>query len=143
MITAEKNVVINRPVDEVFAYVSDIEKMDQWAAEMVEVKKTSDGPVGVGTTFTGVVKVLGRRMENEHEITEYEPNSKFGMRVISGPVTGEMGFSFDSVNHGTKVSMAVEAETGGFFKVAEPLVARQMNRQYETNLATLKDLLES
>jgi len=112
MITVEQNVVINRPVDEVFAYVSNVENMDQWAAEIVEVKKTSDGPVGAGTTFTGVVRVPGRWMENEHEINEHDPNSRFRMRIISGPVTGEMGMGFDSVNHGTKVSMAVEVETG-------------------------------
>lgn len=143
MFSVEQSVVINRPVGEVFAYVSDVERWDEWAAEIVEAKKTSEGPVGAGTTFSAVIKMLGRRMENEHEVTEYEPNSRFGIRVTSGPVSGEGGLSFESVNPGTKVTMAIEAETGGFFKLAEPLVARQANRQYETNLATMKDLLEA
>ena len=35
------------------------------------------------------------------------------------------------------------AEVGGFFKLAEPLVARVVRRQMETDMATLKDLLEA
>ena len=48
-----------------------------------------------------------------------------------------------SVDGGTKATFAFDAEIGGFFKMAEPLAARIMQRHYETNLATLKDLLEA
>jgi len=143
VIKIEQSAVINRSIEEVFAFVSEIEKWDQWAAELVEVKKTSEGPVGVGTTFTGVVSLLGRRMDNIHEVTEYEPNSKFGLKITSGPVRGGGGISLESVEGGTKLTFAMEVEPGGFFRVAEPLLARNVQRQYETNLATMKDLLEA
>jgi hypothetical protein len=41
------------------------------------------------------------------------------------------------------MTIALDAEPGGFFKLAEPLVARITQRQWETNLENLKDLLES
>jgi hypothetical protein len=39
--------------------------------------------------------------------------------------------------------MTSEAEVGGFFKLAEPIVGRMAKRQTEANLANLKDILES
>lgn len=143
MIRIEHSVVINRPIEEVFAFVTDIDKMSQWALELREAKKTSEGPVGVGTTFSGVVQLLGRRMENNHEVTEYEPNRKYSFKTTSGPVPMEAESTFESVAGGTRVTILAEAEPGGFFKLAEPIFARTAQRQYETNLATLKDLLEA
>lgn len=99
--------------------------------------------MGVGTTFSGVVQLLGRRMESAHEVTEYEPNSKLAFKVTSGPVPMKAETSFESVARGTKVTIHAEVEPGGFFRLAEPIFARTAQRQYETNLATLKDLLEA
>ena len=143
MIRAEQSVVINRPIDEVFRYVSNIESWAQWAAEMVEVKNISAGPVGRNTTFTAVVKFLGQRIENEHVVTEYKPGSRLAITVSSGTVRGKAVFSFKTVEGGTEVTEAMEAETGGVFKVADPIVTRMVQRQYAANLENLKDLLEA
>ncbi len=143
MIHVEHSVVINRPIEEVFSFVSDIEKMPQWAAEVVEAKQISEGAMGMGTTVKIAVKVLGRRAENTHKVTAYEPNSKFAFKTTSGPIQSEVTESVESVEDGTKFTIVAEAETGGFFKLAEPIVARTTQREWETNVATLKDLLEA
>ncbi len=143
MTKLEQSVVINRPTEEVFAFVADIEKMSQWMSELVEAKQTSEGPVGVGTTYMAVATPLGRRAESTQDVVEYEPNSKFAIKSTSGPVASKDEFTFESVAGGTKVTRVTEAELGGFFKLAEPLVARMLKRQFETNFANLKDILEA
>ncbi len=143
MTKLEESVVINRPTEEVFAFVADIENMSQWMSELVEAKQTSEGPVGVGTTVNAVANVLGRRAEGIQEVAEYEPNSKFAIKSASGPVASKDKFTFESVTDGTKVTRVTEAEMAGFFRLAEPLVVRMMRRQFETNFAHLKDLLEA
>ena len=85
MIKLEHSIVINRPVEEVYDFVTDVEKASQWRSGVVESKKISDEPA-VGATASEVMQFLGRRMETTYEITEYEPNRKFGFKVISGPV---------------------------------------------------------
>ena len=143
MITFEKTVVINRPLEEVFAFVAAGENWSQWAMELVETTKTSEGPLGVGTTYTHVAQMLGRRIENGYEVTEYEPNSKISMKSTSGPVPVEMSLTFEPVEGGARVVLNVQAEIAGLFKLAEPLVARIMGRQQDANFANLKDLLEA
>jgi uncharacterized protein YndB with AHSA1/START domain len=142
MLNIEKSAVINRPVEEVFAFVQP-DRWSQWATELVESRKTSEGPPGVGTTYTHVARMLGRRIENGYEVTEYEPNGKISMKSTSGPIPVELVLSVESVEGGTEFAMSVEAEVAGFFKLAEPLVGRVMNRQQDANLANLKDLLEA
>jgi len=143
MMKVEHSVVINRPIEEVFAFVSDIEKMTQWIGDAQEVKNISAGPLGVGTTFTIVGGFLGRRFELNQEVTEYEPNRKLGWKSTSGPVPSEFEGTFESVAGGTKFNFILVGEVGGFFKIAEPLLRRMLRRQYETNAANLKDLLEA
>ncbi len=143
MIREEFSVVINRPIEEVFAFTTDLEKMMQWVGELRESKKTSAGPVGMGMTFRHVVGLWGRRLEVNHKLTEYEPNRKFGFKSTSGPVPNEAEWTFESVTGGTKITVSIEAEPGGFFKIAVPLLRRMFRRQWQTNLANLKDLLEA
>jgi uncharacterized membrane protein len=143
MLKIDYSVVIDRPLAEVFAYVTEIENMPVWSSEVEKAWKTSEGPMGKGTTFSSVAKVLGRQIENTIEVTEYEPNSKWSLKPTSGPVSGEIEFHFEPAPSGTKFSVALDADAGGFFKLGEPLVNRMLQRQYETNGATLKDLLEA
>ncbi|MFQ5858939.1 MAG: SRPBCC family protein [Anaerolineae bacterium] len=142
MLRMEKSVVINRPVEEVFAAV-EFDRWSQWASELVETKKTSEGPPGVGTTYTHVAQMLGRRLENGYEVTEYEPNSKISMKSTSGPIPVDSVLSVESVEGGTRFTMNFKADVGRVFKLAEPLIARIMDRQQDANLANLKDLLEA
>ena len=67
----------------------------------------------------------------------------FGLRTTSGPIRAEGEYTFEPVEGGTKVTLAFEAELGGFFKLAKPIFARAIKRQGEGNLAGLKDLLEA
>ena len=143
MIKIETSVLINRPVEEVFAYVANLENGGEWQTDVQELKQTSEGPLGVGTVWQEVRQLLGRRVEQSNKITEYEPNKKFSYRQ-SGTVPVEAMITFESVAEGeTKVTMTGEAEPGGFFKLAEPLVARMAKRQTEANAANLKDILEA
>ncbi len=42
-----------------------------------------------------------------------------------------------------RVATGVDAEVGGFFRLAESLLGRAIRRQIEADMATLKDLLEA
>ena len=136
-------VVINRPVEDVFAFLTDPEKAVEWSSALVESTKTSEGPVGVGTTGRQVIKFLGRRIESDWELTEFEPNTKISLKSTSGPIASTGTSTFESVEGGTRVTVEGDAELGGFFRLAEPLVARMAQRQFNADYANLKDLLEA
>jgi uncharacterized membrane protein len=144
MIKVENSIVINRPVDEVFEFVSNIENNPLWQGATLEAKKTSEGALRVGSTSATVTKFLGRRIEASGEITEYEPNQKLSSKITSGPIPAKSSASFERAAEGqTKFSIVFEADATGFFKLAEPLVRRAAQRQIDNDHATLKDILEA
>ncbi len=142
MYEVEGTVVINRPIEEVFAYIANPENASQWQGAVVEAKQTSEGPVGVGTTGQSTSHFLGRRAESTWEVTEYELNRKASLKTTSGPVSYENFATLEAVDEGTKATLAAEYEVGGFFKLAEPILARMAQRQAETDYANLKDIME-
>ena len=143
MIKNENSVEINKPIEEVFEYVTNIDNLPLWAGPVTEAKQTSEGQVGVGTTQTQVAQLLGRRIESSLEVTEYEPNKKFTTKSTSGPIPIEIHYTFEPVAEGTRLETVGILDAGGFFKLAEPLVARTLKRQTEGDFKTLKELLEA
>ena len=143
MAKIEHSVVINRPVEEVWAFMADPENDSQWVSGLVESTLTTEGPIGVGSRMRDVRRFLGRQMESTLEITEWEPNKRASMKSLSGPMKFQGTRTFESVEGGTRVNESVEAEIGGFFRLAEPLVVRMGKRQIQTDYANLKDVLES
>jgi carbon monoxide dehydrogenase subunit G len=142
VINVEVSIVINRPLDEVFAILSDLENNLKWRSGMIEAKKTSAGPIGVGTTYRMINNVLGLRIEGEVEVTEYEPNRKYATVNKSGaPI--ETRRTFEPLEGRTRVTFIVKAELGGVIKLAQPLVASMAKRRVESDAANLKDLMEA
>lgn len=143
MVTNEKTITINRPVKEVFAYVSDLQNGPQWQNGLVEVRRTNEGPLGIGTQFTSVRKFMGRKMESGIEFVIYEPNRRIAFKSISGSSPFEQSFLFESTAEGTRLTSLLELQTGGLMGLAEPLIASSVRREMDANFGDLKDMLES
>jgi uncharacterized protein YndB with AHSA1/START domain len=143
-IQQEHTVVIDRPIEEVFAFATDPDNVSLWQSTSLATEQTSEGPVGVGTTFRDTSKFLGRRIESDYEVTKNEPPHSQCVRITSGPIPGSGCYLFEPAADGsTRFTQNFEADVGGFFRLAEPLVGRAIRRQMEADMATLKDLLEA
>lgn len=134
---------IKRPVEDVFAALSNVENSPKWSSAALEAEQTSPGPIGVGTTARVVGKFLGRRIESESVVTEFEPNRKYTWESKSGPFPFNGSTTVDQIEGGTRVNTTVEVEPGGFFKLAEPLLMSMAKRQFQSDLENLKDLMEA
>ena len=143
MINFETSVVINRPVEQVFAYVDNTDNDTKWQEGVLESKQDPVGPVAVGTKVNQSFQFLGQRLETSFEVTEHEPNQSVKYKSISGPIDFESLTTFETVDDGTKLNLALEADVSGVFKLAEPLVARNAKSQWEKSFASLKEVLET
>ena len=144
MLTVKHSIVIDRPIELVFDYVTDIKRMVEWIGPTIEANQTSENPRGVGTTSSRVSQFLGRRIESEMETVEFEPNQLIVNKAISGPMPEfEERISVESVQDGTRVTIRLEGEPGGLFKLAMPILSRRARSQVANDLDTLKDLVEA
>jgi uncharacterized protein YndB with AHSA1/START domain len=141
--SATCGVIIDRPVAEVFAYVSDVARLPEWVAAIVEARRTSAEPMGRGSTFINVVRALGRRVEVAQEVAEYEAQRRVVLHSESGPLPTTLTQTFEPVGDGTRLTQAVAFAPRHVFKLAGPLVVAGARRHLAGDLATLKRLLEA
>ena len=138
----EESIEINRCVEDVFAYASDVNHLPQWAGTTIEVKDAPEGPLHDGATFTDVGKFLGRRIETPFEATVDAPHRLMD-RSTGGLLPHDWTYTFEPLGPGTRMSLAVEGEPGGCFRLARPVFERAFKRQVRTDIQRLKDLLEA
>jgi uncharacterized membrane protein len=143
MLKVETTVQIERPSDEVFAYISNFENNPKWQSGQLEARFTSEGPLRVGSTYDQVAKFLGRRVVNTFEVLEYEPNRKVKASSTSGSFPITFTRMVESIDGGTEVTAIIAGDVSGFFKLAEPLLARMVRRSVDADYRNLKRILES
>lgn len=143
MIKVEKSGIINRPIEEVFAYVGDQTNAPQWQSGLVEVRRTTEGPLGIGTKHTLVRNFLGRKMKASNEYVAYEPNKRITFKGTSGPMRFEASYLFESTAGGTTLTSRIEMQAAGLFGFAEPLIAASLRREMRAAFPALKDMLEN
>jgi carbon monoxide dehydrogenase subunit G len=137
------HLIIKRPVEEVFAFLSNRENDPLWESQTVEVVKTSDGPIGPGTTWRQVAQILGQRMVGEIVFAEYEENRKITTKSQSGSIPVEARMTFAPAEGGTRLDVTIQVRLGGILGLAEPLVARTFQRQMGSSFGRLKELLDA
>lgn len=138
----EKSIYINRPQQEVFDYIADPANDAAWQGSSEGSEWTSEGPAGVGSTLRSVNKFMGRKIEGISEVTAWDPPNRYAQKTVGGPVPFELEVLFAPKDSGTQLTITGEAELGGFFKLAEGLVGKQLEKQIDSDLQALKLLLE-
>src|SRR6185436_14810703 len=76
MINLDLGTLIDKPVKDVFAFVSNPNNMSKWNSAVVSLQQVTPGAVGVGTKFKSVGEAMGRRIEGEMQVVTYEPDNK-------------------------------------------------------------------
>jgi uncharacterized protein YndB with AHSA1/START domain len=143
MITRETSIVINRPVGQVFAALTDTKNQPRWDTGLIEARLTPDGPVSVGTKITEVRKFMGRTSENTGEVIEFEPNTKISRKSVDMPMSIVGTVTFAATSEGTNVNWKWDLQVKGLFSLAGPMMANSMKKGSEISLRGLKDMLES
>ena len=83
MIKVEKSTIVHRPSDEVFSFVADQTNAARWQSGIVEIRRLTDGPPGVGTRHTFTRTLMGKRMSGESEYVAFEPGKRVAFRTTS------------------------------------------------------------
>ena len=141
MIELEISIDVKKSPTEVFAFLSEFTNDARWQSDLVRVEKTSDGPVGVGSTGLYVAKFLGQDMKNDVVVTAFEEPRRFALKTTSGPIQFETVSILEPAGDGTRVTMTVKAEPGGFFKVAEGLLKKEAEKSLQRDSQKLKEVL--
>jgi uncharacterized protein YndB with AHSA1/START domain len=122
---------IDRPINEVFAFLADGENDPRFSPRVLEIAKTTDGPPGVGTMYASTVKDAGMTTKREFKLTEFEAPTRIrwaetSKNLVTAP---DGGYDLESVSEGrTKVTIHNVLEGHGIGKLFAPLALRSARK---------------
>jgi uncharacterized protein YndB with AHSA1/START domain len=140
---AQHTVEIQRPVDEVFAVLTDVTLTGRWYPAKVEEWWTTPPPHGVGSVRRARVTMMGRATENDAVVTEHEPPRRAAMKGISASAPFEVTLIFERTDGGTRVDVVSTFHLRGVMRLVGPLFIGPYERGWDRGLANLKRMMEA
>ncbi|MEM7125341.1 MAG: SRPBCC family protein [Chloroflexota bacterium] len=134
-------IIINRPIDQVFAFVTDLQNETRWQPEIKSV--TLEGPLQIGSTFREARVTFGRTFDWHFRITELDPPNRITIDTISGTARYRGSRIFEAMADGTKVTEVGELEMPRLFRVFDPLLSQLSQWPLRRAYSRLKRLIEA
>jgi uncharacterized protein YndB with AHSA1/START domain len=143
MLEATNSVTINRPREEVFAYLADGKNDLEWRPGVLDIARAKGDGDGIGTVYRqGVKGPFGRRVAADYKIVDWEPPELIGFHTIAGPVRPKGSYELIEADGGTKVTMSLRCSPSGLARVLTPGIRRSLQSEVDA-LANLKRFLEA
>jgi len=143
MAKLQKSIMINAPVEKVFAYLSDPNNLPEIWPSMVEIKDVQPAPGG-GYNFGWVYKMAGMRFEGASETTEEIPNQRTVTKSTKG-IESHFVWTYEPENGSTKLTVEIEYKVPVplLGKLAESFILKQNDQEGDTLLSNLKARMEA
>ena len=144
MIRIEHSISVNRPRGEVFDFLTDVENLPKWQANLVQSVPISDGAVRAGFQFEETINVMMRKIRAVCTVTEIKPHERFAFEMRSdGPLDCDARFELQPVTGGTRLTLIGTARLKGIWRLLKPVVAAELRKETLVELMAMKDLLEA
>lgn len=137
------SIVINRPIEDVFAVLTNVENAGKWFPGNVQEWWTSPPPHGVGSTRRARVKLGLMTTENDAVTTVFEPPHRAGMKGTSKNAPFEAMLTFESVEGGTRVESKLSLLMTGPGKLFGGMFGRWYGKRWDQGLVNLKRMMEA
>ena len=142
MIQHEVTIHLNRPVEQVFAFLMDTGKLSTWQSSLIKTEQITEGPLRAGSRFREVRRLGRRESEIQGEITVFEPNKRFETKTLTKPQV-TVSYSFEAEDGGTRLKHKFVMLTSGLMRLLEPLIAGSIKKESASDFETLKRMLEN
>lgn len=143
MVQVNGDILIGCPVEEVFDFVANQENEPQYNQGMRVARKTTEGPIGAGTSFHAEMTGSGRVVPMTIRVTEFERPRRIRERVEMQSMDLTGGLDFEPIDDGTRMRWHWDLRPNGVLRFMGPLVASMGHRQERRIWTGLKRLLES
>ncbi len=137
----QHTIQINRPVTEIFRFVSDFKNSPQWFPPSIQLQKS--GQLKVGEMVVGTRKLMGRNVFVNADVVDYVPNQRIAYTGIMGSYPFRSTFSFNFASSGTEVTEIMDVRIFWIYFFMRPFILRSIDSQMQTSLDSLKKVMET
>ena len=142
MIQHEVTIHLNKPVDQVFAFLMDTSKLSTWQSNLIKSEQLTEGPLRTGSRFREIRRINNKEEEIQAEITALEHNKRLETKTVTKP-QAMVSYSLDPEQGGTRLKYKFILITSGLMRLMEPMIASSIKKGTEADFETLKRVLEN
>ena len=138
--------VIDRPIEEVFAYLAAGTNDPKFSPRVLEIRKEPDGQSALGTVFVSKVKDAGMTTDRRFELTGFqEPTTiRWSERSKNLVTVSEGGYDLEAVgDKQTRVTIFNSFEGHGFGKLLAGLARRSAAKDADAFAERIKSAVEA
>ncbi|MBA3630938.1 MAG: SRPBCC family protein [Actinobacteria bacterium] len=143
-----RTIEIDRPPEEIFDYITDLDRLTEWATMVKETRDLGERPIKQGTTFSQTVKAAGSvDIDCDWQVKQLE-RPRHVHYEATAPGGGEMQMSqtvtlLDGGRSRVEIDLDYEVPGGILGQIADKLVFEGQNeKEADASLANLKRILE-
>ena len=142
MIHIISSIHIYQPIKRVFEFISNPENDFQWQYGTLASTRISERVAALGTSFQTTGNFMGHRIQSTFEVTEFDPNKKYGFKSLTGPLQSFTTYTFALASGYTQLNLLTQANVVNFIELNENILEKKLKKQLKENLAMLKSILE-
>ena len=145
MIRVVSHTTIDKPIEDVFAFVADYRNDRHWRPDVLSMRYIDESNTGLGSHALESLRALGRTLVTETQCVEFEPGRKIVSQSVSGPVPVVATRLVETVNGGTRLTYRLDADERGvlLFRLLRPLLLPWYQQKTDAYVQTLKRVLEA
>jgi carbon monoxide dehydrogenase subunit G len=142
MATAEISITVERPLEEVFAYIVNIKNLNEWVSVVLDSWPVSGNLPEAGSIYIVKAQIMGKTMEILSEVVDYKPNRLYAYKSY-GFLTYVDTMLLEETKNGTLVTEHLDMKSEGrFLRLLDPLKLIISKRSHLKNQQQLKRILE-
>ncbi len=119
----ERTFIVNRPIDEVFNYLSDFENTQEWDPGTLETTRTG-GDGGLGTTYRNRSSFMGRKVELTYRTVGFDRPTFFSCQGTNTTATATDTMTFTREGERTQIQYRADFVFRGVAKFIAPLIVK-------------------
>ncbi len=143
-----RTIEIARPPEEIFDYITDLDRLTEWATMVKETRDLGDRPIKQGTTFSQTIKAAGSvDIDCDWHVKQLQ-RPRHVHYEATAPDGGQMQMSqtimpLDGGRSRVEIDLDYEVPGGILGQIADKLVFEGQNeKEADTSLENLKRILE-
>ena len=144
MINIQVSTQVSRPRSEVFEFLTEVDNFPRWQSGVSEAASLTPGALHVGSQFTEAASIGPWKLRIVGTVTDLKVNERLAFQArSSGPLDCDVRIDLQPIAGGTRVTLSGAARLKGFWRLLQPMLARELRNETQAELASLKQLLEA
>jgi ligand-binding SRPBCC domain-containing protein len=142
MVEYKSDLIVNRPVQDVFALIKNVGRLDDWT-DMQGTRLVSGEELHAGSQIETTIKFGPVKQAMTFEVVGFEENRRVAFKTVSkGSVAWDAEYLFMPEGDSTRITSSGQLRLNGLLRITEPLLAGEVQSGEAKELVRYKEIVE-